>query len=271
MFWHILFLVPKNLLSRLTGILVGLRFPKPFGPILVQKFAKRYQIRLDEAELPIDHYPTIQALFTRKLKPGLRPIQSASVVHPADSRLTVHQTVRSGSLLQAKGSYYRLNEFLGQDLQSEFEGGQQVTYYLCPTDYHRVHSPVDGRIVGFHYIPGELWPVNDWSVGAIRQLFSRNERVVIWIETALGKVAVVMVGATNVGQMSLSFFPDFRSNSGRGEPLKVSLEPAQVVRRGDELGIFHMGSTVIVIYPKTFLLQSQASLPRVVKLGEALS
>lgn len=261
-------LIPKNLLSYIVGWLVHRRWPHPMNTWMVAWFARRYRINMDEAELPISDYPSIGALFTRRLKPGLRPVSSAEIVHPADSQLTESGPIHDGVLYQLKGWPYRLQDLLQSETES-FEGGQFVTYYLCPTDYHRVHSPVDGEIVACHHIPGYLWPVNAWSVSHIARLFAINERVVIWIKTPKGLVAVVMVGATNVGKMTMSFDSGIVTNLFFVKTAqRKSYNPSISVQRGQELGVFNMGSTVVVIYPPS-ILKGHVLTPQYVKVGEA--
>lgn len=270
--FNILYILPKSWISFLTGKLVSVRFPWPISLWLTSWFASRYNINLQEAEKPISEYKSIQNLFTRKLKPGLRPIGEGPIVHPVDSMLTQVQKVEAETLIQAKGHRFNLNSFLANDKAFElFKNGHALTYYLCPTDYHRVHSPVDGEIVKVHYLPGKLWPVNNWSVQNIKELFSVNERVVIWIKTDVGMVAYVMVGATNVGKMTLSFDPDIVTNQSmfKSFPLKKSYDPRIQIKKGDELGIFNMGSTVIVLY-ENGLINKEINYPQQTQFGASL-
>ena len=269
----ILYLVPKNFLSLLVGIVVSLPLPSSLRIFSMKWFAGRYKINMDEAEKPIEEYKSINDLFTRKLKPGIRPIADSDLVHPADSEITVAEDIKSLSFIQAKGKSYSIEGILGSEFQSldTFEGGKHLTYYLCPTDYHRVHSPVDGEILGYSYKPGRLWPVNPWSVEHISQLFAVNERVTVWIKTTKGVIAVTLVGATNVGKMTLSFEPNFITNNKhfRKAETKVYNSP-KLVKKGDELGIFNMGSTVLLFLPKGYADGLRISLPKKVNYGEKL-
>lgn len=254
---QLLYIIPKNTLSYWVGHWVHKRWPHPFGSWLVKWFACKYRINMQEAEKTISEYPSIGELFTRKLKPGLRSIEGA-VVHPADSLLTQRGLIKKGLLMQIKDWPYRFDELLSLSSDEEkkkWEGGRYFTYYLCPTDYHRVHSPVSGQIVSSTYIPGTLWPVNTWSVQTIPQLFSRNERMITFIQNDRGGVAVVMVGATNVGKMTVSYDPQYLTNQKGGvrEILKRSYHPTKEIQVGEELGVFHMGSTVIVLYSEGYL------------------
>jgi phosphatidylserine decarboxylase len=243
-----LYWIPKNLLSYWVGKIIHLQLPRPVRGWLIRSFAKIYRINTDEAEKPIGSYLSIGDFFTRKLKEGCRPIGSSEYVHPADSKMTARGVIIGKQLVQAKGSTYSLGAFLRDPLEDRWQKGYFITYYLCPTDYHRVHSPVDGIIKEVRYVPGNLWPVNAWSITNVRELFVKNERVVIEIETSKGPVAVVLVGATNVGSIRLAFEPSLRTNHDhrREERKIVYVEPVKI-RRGEELGMFCMGSTVIVV------------------------
>lgn len=265
----LLYILPKRWLSFVTGKLVHLRLPGGLNKKAKSWFINRYRINMSEAEFDFDHYPHIGGVFTRRLKPNLRPIKGM-FVHPADSKLTSVQSVDSDLLVQAKGKNYSLSKFLNIHDCKEFTGGKVLTYYLCPTDYHRVHSPISGEIVSIDYVPGTLWPVNEWSVKSISNLFAVNERVVIWYKTPRGPVAVVMVGATNVGKISLSFDKNIITNQSFLKPMaqKKHYEPSIQMSAGDELGIFHMGSTVICVYPEGFLPELKTPLGSQTKVGE---
>ncbi len=237
---------------------------------LMQWFAGYYQLRLDEAALEFGAFESLDEMFTRELKPGLRPIQG-DLIHPADSKIAQVGLVSEGQILQVKGWTYSVGELIGEGQQAaEFEQGTFVTYYLCPTDYHRVHSPVDGRLVRVRHIPGTLWPVNPYSVEHVKNLFAINERVIFELETAYGVVIVVMVGATNVGKISISTGPDWVSNCGNIHTVREkALEEPLEIEAGQELGIFHLGSTVVVLYPREVEVKN-ASLGTDVLMGQPL-
>lgn len=249
----ILFLIPKNLLSRLVGWLVHLKLPISVRAQVIGLFAKKYKINLQEAEKPISEYLSIGDFFTRKLKPDLRPVTHLAFCHPADSVINQAGAIRQGQLIQAKGLQYTASQFLGSEPEAQvfYEGGAFATYYLCPTDYHRVHSPIQGKIWRIRHIPGNLWPVNSWSVGRIKNLFSINERVVVQIKTPRGHdLSLVFVGATNVGMISMdSVWKGLRTNlSGVTAPRVQSFKEPLSVTKASELGIFHMGSTVVLLF-----------------------
>lgn len=241
--------LPKNHLSYLVGKLVHLRLPKFINSFIITEFAKAYRIRLDEAELSVDQYPSLGEFFIRKLKPGLRPIGQSWSVHPADSVVTQAALIQNGKLIQAKNKTYSLDQFTKDSAAlAKWGQGNFITYYLCPTDYHRVHSPVSGVIKKVRHIPGALWPVNAWSTENIHEMFSINERVLVEIETDRGPVGVMFVGATNVGQIILAFDSSVIGNQLLS-PAVLEKEYHLPVQKGDELGAFRMGSTVVMLYP----------------------
>ena len=269
---YLLYIVPKNLLSYWAGRLTSVKLPGALGRWSVSWFAKRYRLNVEEAELPLESYETINSLFTRRLKPGARPL-GEGIVHPADSTLTQRGEISLGKLYQIKGWPYSVQELLAETNVSHWEKGHYLTYYLCPTDYHRVHSPVSGKVSRMTHIPGALWPVNLWSVNTIPHLFARNERLIFYIETIYGRVALVMVGATNVGKMTLCFDSDWVTNQPHAREIRRKiLDPPFEVQKGEELGIFNMGSTVVMLYPPETLAKipgnGKSEIP--VRMGESL-
>lgn len=252
MLWLLKF-VPKNHLSYLAGVILSIRFPKPIGSFLILQFAQLYKINLNEAEKDYTEYASINDFFVRKLKAGARPIGAAEVLHPADSAIAQAGIIHEGRLIQAKNKTYHLHELFQEDVQKEYEQGIFITYYLCPTDYHRVHSPVSGEIIETVHIPGALWPVNKASVEGVPDLFTVNERVISKIKTERGIVSLIFVGATNVGKIELTYDSEIISNDLVHRQIRRrSYSPAKRINKGDELGMFHMGSTVVMVYPESY-------------------
>lgn len=243
--------LPKSDLSHWVGKLAHQEWPEPMNHLIIQKFAEFYRIRVDEAEKDLSQYASLGEFFTRKLKAGLRPI-GQGILHPCDAVVTSAGKIDSQKLMQAKAKSYNCAELLrNSSLASEFEGGTFITYYLCPTDYHRVHSSVDGKIFWSCHIPGDFWPVNNWSVQNISNLFAENERVVTLIESpTFGKVALVMVAATNVGNIEMFYDENICTNRRSAEEhvREYTYDPPKPITRGAELGMFKMGSTVIALY-----------------------
>jgi phosphatidylserine decarboxylase len=239
--------VPKNHLSRFVGRLVHTRLPRPVARRLVRWFASTYQIDVDAAENALHEYPSIGHFFTRGLREGLRPIES-DLVSPVDGTLRSFGLVSGGRLEQIKGKTYTVARFLGDEATAaRFENGTFFNLYLSPQDYHHVHSPVSGRIVRSVHIPGKLWPVNDWSLANVDELFSINERVVTYIESSYGLVAAVMIGATNVGKISVVYDSFISNTASADETVTRSYDPPIAIAAGDRLGTFHMGSSVVML------------------------
>lgn len=261
-------LVPRKGLSRAVRKLTQVR-----SKMAVRRFAARFDLDMSEAEHPIDHYETILELFTRRLKPGVRPIDAepSAMVSPVDGAYLVGGDVEAGQLVQAKGRTFSLGAFLARpDADEVFGEGSFITVYLSPRDYHRIHSPADGRITGYTYVPGDLFPVNAAGVEHVDGLFAINERLITSLETeTFGRVEVVKVGATNVGHMRLAYDDAIATNTGGKEIVRKAYPEALPVARGDELGVFEMGSTVILVTerPVDFAAMSQGDK---VRLGERL-
>lgn len=259
-------------LSRVTGRLSDLRLPPAVLAPAIRTYARAYGVDLSEAELPSEAYASFNAFFTRRLRAGARPVAGGEgvVVSPSDSRLSaIGEVPADGRLEQVKGSTYSIEALLGsaQDA-APFRVGVHATLYLSPAMYHRVHSPVDGRVTGWRYLPGRLFPVNAAGVRSVPGLFARNERVALFLDTeAHGPVAVVLVGAANVGRMSLAF-ADLVTNRGRPAGRVVPDEPV-VLRRGDEIGAFNLGSTVVLLLADPGLAPA-AGPGELVRMGQPL-
>lgn len=238
--------VPKNHLSRAVGRLVHARLPRPIARRLVRWFASTYAIDVSAATKSPDDYPSVGHFFIRDLREGLRPIEG-DLVSPVDGVLRNFGEVRDGRLEQIKGKSYTLARFLADPANAtRFENGVFFNFYLSPQDYHHIHAPVGGTIRRSVHVPGKLWPVNDWSLANIDELFSINERVITYIDSPLGLVAVVMIGATNVGKISVTY-DSFTSNTAARSTEFRDYSPGFPISAGDRLGTFHMGSSVVLL------------------------
>lgn len=241
----------RNYLSYYIGALASWRAPKPFSTWSVKIFAWWYRIDTSLAEKNIAEYPSIGDFFVRDLKPGARTIGDG-VVSPVDGRVRDYGSIEEGVLPQVKGVAYTVEAFLGDaELARRFADGAFVNLYLAPPDYHHVHSPCEGTVVSSIYIPGDLRPVNDPSLRRNAGLFVTNERVVTLIETAHGLVAVVMVGALNVGKMRLAydtFLADLYPSYGSGEVVRRHYSGGISLKKGARIGTFMMGSSVVILF-----------------------
>ena len=220
---------------------------------------------MDEAEGHLGSYPSFDAFFTRPLKKGARRISADPAVSPADGKLSCLGRIDTGAQIHVKGQLYEAGELIGDDQDARrYSGGQFAVVYLAPGDYHRVHSPVDGKVTLLRGIPGDLFPVNSIGERYVPQLFVRNNRVAIVIDTEkLGRVTVVMVGATIVGRISVSALPGKPSVP----PGNHVIEPGFEVAKGDEIGMFHLGSTAVVLFEPGLTLTRPTG---VVRLGQSL-
>jgi phosphatidylserine decarboxylase len=269
-------LYPKKAGSAAVGSLARFALPRGLRRPLLGRFAAAYRANLDEAERPLEEYPTFLDFFTRRLKPGLRPQAPpapGAVNSPVDGTLIAAGRVTEGTLLQAKGLPYRLDELLdGDPLAAELAGAHYLTLYLAPKDYHRIHVPLAGACVSVGRVEGELWPVNATSTRFTPRLYVRNRRA-YWIARGTGPdegllVAAVLVAATHVGGVVI----DPRWLSGRMLPRRGRLDVAGLpCAPGDDLGTFELGSTVVLLVggPKVDAWRAARGLGPV-KVGERL-
>jgi phosphatidylserine decarboxylase len=205
---------------------------------------------LAEVERPLADYPSFDAFFTRKLREGVRTVDPGAdtVISPVDGAVSEFGVATSGRLIQAKGIDYTLRGLLiDADEAACFSGGSYVTLYLAPKDYHRIHSPSEGVITGWRHIPGAVFPVNPPSVRNVAGLFAHNERLITYLRTPLGRMAVVKVAATGVSDITAAYDASIRTRRTR-HTRRVDYAEPKPVGKGEELGAFHLGSTVIVLF-----------------------
>jgi phosphatidylserine decarboxylase len=245
-------LLPQHLMSRtMHGVA---RSTRPWlRNLLLRTVLRAYpQIDLREAAEPDPFaYPSFNAFFTRALKPGVRPLEGSErdLVSPVDGTLSQFGTVREGQLLQAKGLHYSAGDLLADESAARrYEGGGFACIYLAPYNYHRIHMPLAGRLSATRYVPGQLFSVNAATSRVVPGLFARNERVVCEFDTACGPLAVVMVGALFVGSIETVFAGEINPPVRRGGRVhSVEAGIGRQIPRGEELGRFNMGSTVVLL------------------------
>src|SRR5688572_5061286 len=204
--------LPQGSLSRAFGGVADVPLPRPLRRPVLGAFARAVGIDLAEAELPLEEYGSLNAFFVRRLRPGARswPLAEGVLASPVDGIVGQLGTVREGRVLQAKGRWYSAAELLADPAGAgPYEGGSFVTLYLSPRHYHRIHAPCAGTIAKAEHVPGALLPVNEAAVAHVPNLFSRNERLVAYLDGPVGRVAVVAVGAYNVGRISAAFDPEW--------------------------------------------------------------
>jgi phosphatidylserine decarboxylase len=263
--------LPKVFCSRILGILERTPIPRRLRGAFYGWYARRYGADLSEAKVGIEDFPSFNAFFIRELREGARPIDPDphSVVSPVDGRIVSLGPLERGRLIQAKGLDYSLEELVGASLVSAgLVGGSQLTLYLAPGDYHRIHAPVDGGAALSVHIPGTLWPVNDAAARAIPNLFIRNERVVTGLETPRGMVVLVAIGAFNVGSIRVAYDAD----AGRGRRKRYRAYPMpRMFRKGAEIARFEMGSSVVLCLPRGFELDANLRAGDRVKVGNRVA
>lgn len=246
---QLLRVLPRARITRMMGRLADIPLHPVVSDAVIGLYVRAYDVNLGDTVPPEGSFPSFDAFFTRPLRDGARPITAdpAAFVSPADGRLEDAGPVHAGGKLTIKGRAYEVADLVGDPAEvARYEGGQFAIVYLSPRDYHRVHAPVAGKITMIRSLPGDLFPVNSIGERHVPRLFSTNRRVAIVIDTPTqGRVTVVMVGAMVVGRITVSALP------ARDVPLgEHVIDPPMAVARGDEIGMFHLGSTAVVFAEK---------------------
>lgn len=242
----------RKWVSRLTGSFAKSKVSK----LMIPRFAKIYGIPVEDAEKEIHEYESLNAFFTRKLKPGLRPLDPdpKSMLSPVDAMITGMGPIKSGQILNVKGQDYTIEDLLNRSPRTmNYTHGFFFVLYLSPTDYHRIHSPVTGTILEKEHVAGKVYPVNEFGLRNMKKVLSRNERLITIMQTEAGEVAVVKVGALNVSSIQyISPLPDR-------------------LQRGDDLAYFEFGSTVVLLTENNiFEPRTDLEIGSKVKMGEYL-
>lgn len=228
---------------------------KPFKNMLIREVVSRYAVDMFEAENPRPaSYPSFNAFFTRALKADARPIahQPDAVASPCDGKVSQVGHIRQGKMIQAKGHDFELLQLLGGDkeLSDTFAGGSFSTIYLSPRDYHRVHMPLSGRLRGMIFIPGDLFSVSETTVQLVPNLFARNERLICGFDTAAGPMLVILVGAIFVGSMETVWAGEVKGPGDSPSTWLYEKSHKILLKKGEEMGRFNMGSTVITLFAR---------------------
>ncbi|HKK05317.1 MAG TPA: archaetidylserine decarboxylase [Gammaproteobacteria bacterium] len=246
--------LPTHAISRLVHALTRSRV-RWLKDMLIRRFIAHFGVDMNEAQhSEPSAYPDFNSFFTRALKSGCRPLASGrgELICPVDGTVSQVGHIESDSLLQAKGHYYSLQTLLGgsRELADTFANGEFATLYLSPRDYHRIHMPLEGRLRQMVHVPGRLFSVNPRTTRAVPRLFARNERVVTVFDTAAGPIALVLVGAINVASIETIWHGEVTPPAGRSVRTWRYEDAAAplVLERGQEMGRFNMGSTVIVLF-----------------------
>lgn len=247
------YVLPQHWLSRATGWLAECRIGW-LKNALIQAFIRRYDVDMSEAADPDPRsYPHFNAFFTRALKPGARPLDLSpdAIMCPVDGVVSEVGRIENDRILQAKGQDYSLLQLVGDaELAEAFRGGQFATLYLSPRDYHRVHMPIDGTLSHMLYVPGKLFSVNQATADRVPALFARNERAVCLFDTDVGPMAMILVGAMVVAGIETVWAGQVAPPPRQLRRQDYCTLPAPIrLQRGEEMGRFKLGSTVILLFP----------------------
>ncbi len=239
-----------NLGSRLVGELAHASIPAPMLRAMIRAYARHYGLDLDEMAEPIESYQTFAEFFTRRLRPGARPVDRSPgvVVSPVDGTIQSVGRLEDGRFDQVKGHGYSLETFLGgAEEAAAYREGWYTVIYLSPADYHRIHSPLDGAVISWTHIPGTLCSVQPFFSNLVAGLLVSNERVLSHMDTPLGSVAVGMVGACGVGRIRLAYDAVETNVEWGARRQDEIMDPPVPMKKGDELGLFDLGSTVVLV------------------------
>ena len=278
--WDKLVTLPQYIIPQHVFSLVMYRATRCevvwFKNLIISTIIKQYRVNMAEAaEMNLDYYSSFNTFFTRLLRNDVRPISESDIVSPVDGVVSQVGPVTSGQIVQAKGQEYSVLALLGGDdaLTSEFVGGQFATIYLSPKDYHRIHMPATGILRKMRYIPGKLFSVSPRTARAVPDLFARNERVAVTFDTDFGPIVMVLVGAIFVGSMETIWAGQITPNYGKViQQWTYDGDQAITIEKGQEMGRFNMGSTVVMLVGKDVaLFNDQVEAEATIQLGNAMS
>lgn len=270
------YLIPQHALSVLMHKLTRSEVTW-FKNNFIRFITAKYKVNVSEAaQTDLATFSSFNAFFTRQLRAGVRPIAGGETIitSPVDGVVSQIGNVVQGQLVQAKGREYSVLELLGGDelLAKKFEQGQFATIYLSPKDYHRIHMPITGTLRQMTYIPGKLFSVNPRTARTVPKLFARNERVVTVFDSELGPIVMVLVGAIFVGSMETVWSGKITPPYGKDiQRQDYHGEQAITIQKGEEMGRFNMGSTVVVLLPlESELFKPELSAGTAIQLGQAM-
>ncbi len=267
-------ILPSNFLSKVFGMISLIRFPQPIMYWIILGFSKLYNINLEEVKKDLKSFKNLNEFFIRELKDNARTIDKRKeiIISPVDATMSRKGSVHEGLMIQAKGIFYNLKDLLGDpEYLHYFENGKYCVLYLSPKDYHRIHTPYDCEIEGYTYSPGHLFPVNEPAVEGLYGLFPKNERLTTFLKTKYGRIAMVKVGATNVGKIRV-MYDSIQTNTWIRRKKAKQFKHKILFKKGQEIARFEMGSTVILLFEKNKVEFLDTVLEGVkVKLGQPIA
>ena len=268
------YILPHHAISYLMYMLSRIRL-RPVKNLIIRTYTRLHPVNMKEAvEEDMFAYESLNAFFTRALKPECRPFDEdkSHWISPVDGAVSQARKIKDGRIFQAKGHDYSLLELVGgdTDMAKTFANGSFATLYLSPRDYHRIHMPASGRLKHMQYIPGRLFSVATFVVNHIPRLFARNERVVCHFDTDQGPMAMILVGAINVSAMETVWHGPITSEAKRIKRFDYSDRNIEL-ERGAEMGRFNLGSTVIVLATEAMQIADSIRTGAEVRLGQTLA
>ncbi len=267
------YLMPKRAMTSFGGLVASARAGS-ITTAIIRWFVAKYQVNMAEAADPdISHYASFNEFFTRALRADARPLADADLICPVDGAISQFGPIEHDQIFQAKGHRYSIAALVGgeTELAARFHDGFFATLYLSPRDYHRIHMPCEGRLTRMVYVPGALFSVNPLTARGVPGLFARNERVVCVFETARGPFVLVLVGATIVGSMATVWHGVVNPPRSRVVREWRYDDQTLVLRQGEEMGRFLLGSTVVMLFPQgPTVFNPEWAAGREVRLGEKM-
>jgi phosphatidylserine decarboxylase len=245
----LLSILPKNQIARWMGLSARIRLPRILHKALITWYVWKYNVNLEESAGKLEDFDSLSDFFLRPLKEGVRDIDQRQNVWISPVDGTVHKfgRIEDGQFLQGFGNKGDIYKLLDLRKDNAFQGGSYAILYLSPKDYHRVHTPLDVSVAQLKYSPGTLWPVFPAATRKISGLFEKNERLSFLLNSTLGDVWMIMVGAFGVGRMTTSVHSTITNTNSPAE--KTDFSPPPTLKRNEEIGRFELGSTVILVWP----------------------
>ena len=268
-----LYFIPHYLFSRLTYIITRTRHP--LTTFLIRFYIKFFKVNMQEAsKQKPDDYKTFCEFFTRKLKPGIHKINKSknAIVSSCDGKILEYGKIKDNKFLQVKGKTISINEIMFYDkkIQNEYIDGSFVTIYLSPKDYHRVHMPFDGKLERTIHIPGRLFSVATHAVKQIKNLYCKNERLVCNFKNLDSKFAVIFVAAINVSSIETSWRGEISPPYPKKTITTDYMKKKVILSKGDEVGMFKSGSTVILLFDRKYKLVESLKKNKLIRVGEKI-
>jgi phosphatidylserine decarboxylase len=262
------FALLTNITRKLTQIILPTWILKP----ILKIYIKKYSINTSEIQDKLETFTSIDSFFIRSLKKELRPInnESNSVISPVDSFVQQTGKIIKNTIIQAKGVNYSVEKLIPSSTANNFLNGQFITLYLSPADCHRMFSPVKGNITGIMHVPGALYPVCEPYISNMENLYTKNERVITYIKTTNGLIAMIKVAALNVGNISLEFDNSFCQNRNNQKTHEIQYKEKIAIEKGQHISTFHLGSTVILLFQENMITLESNLLNKKIRYGEKI-